>query len=80
MFDIVAAGTSIGSMNGVIVVSSVTEEGKSLEDMKAWEDSAKLDLDQIALANQILITKSLFCPSRTISRRFLKMKRYHLAS
>src|ERR1700739_526993 len=40
LFDIVA-GTSSGSMNGAIVVSSVTEEGKSLEDMETWEDSVK---------------------------------------
>ncbi|MFY9873961.1 MAG: patatin-like phospholipase family protein [Candidatus Nitrosopolaris sp.] len=40
LFDIVA-GTSIGSMNA-IVVTSVTEEGKRLEDMKTWEDSVKV--------------------------------------
>ena len=40
MFDIVA-GASIGAMNGAIVVSSVTKKGKSLEDEKNWEDSAK---------------------------------------
>ena len=40
LFDIVA-GTSIGAMNGAIVVSSVTKKGKSLEDKKNWQDSAK---------------------------------------
>ena len=40
LFDIVA-GASIGAMNGAIVVSSVTKEGKSLEDPKNWEDSVK---------------------------------------
>jgi NTE family protein len=42
LFDIVA-GTSIGAMNGAIVVSSVTKnkEGRSLEDPKNWEDSAE---------------------------------------
>jgi predicted acylesterase/phospholipase RssA len=36
LFDIVA-GASIGA----IVVSSVTKRGKSLEDEKNWQDSAK---------------------------------------
>lgn len=41
LFDIVA-GTSIGAMNSAIIVSHVTEEGgKSYEDPKNWEDSAK---------------------------------------
>jgi NTE family protein len=40
LFDIVA-GTSIGSMNGAIVVSSVTEEGKSLDDMKTSAEVVK---------------------------------------
>ncbi len=40
LFDIIA-GTSIGAMNAAIIVSSVTEEGKSLEDPKNWEDSVK---------------------------------------
>lgn len=40
LFDIVA-GASIGAMNGAIVTSSVTKEGKSLEDKNNWEDSAK---------------------------------------
>ena len=40
LFDIVA-GASIGAMNGAIVVSSVTKEGKNLEDEKNWQDSAK---------------------------------------
>ncbi len=40
LFDIVA-GASIGAMNGAIVVSSVTKRGKSLEDEKNWQDSAK---------------------------------------
>jgi len=40
LFDIVA-GTSIGAMNGAIVVSSVTKKGKNLVDEKNWEDSAK---------------------------------------
>jgi NTE family protein len=39
LFDIVA-GTSIGGMNGAIIVSSVTD-GKSLEDTKNWEDSTE---------------------------------------
>jgi len=39
LFDIVA-GASIGAMNGAIAVSSVTD-GKSLEDVKNWEDSTK---------------------------------------
>jgi NTE family protein len=38
LFDIVA-GTSIGAMNAAIVVSTVTEKGKILEDSKNWEDS-----------------------------------------
>jgi NTE family protein len=38
LFDIVA-GTSIGAMNAAIVVSSVSEKGKILEDPKNWEDS-----------------------------------------
>jgi len=37
LFDIVA-GTSIGAMNGAIVVSSVTKKGKNLVDEKNWED------------------------------------------
>jgi NTE family protein len=41
LFDIVA-GTSIGAMNGAIIVSSVMNEGKSLEDPKNWEDSAEI--------------------------------------
>jgi NTE family protein len=40
LFDIVA-GASIGAMNGAIVVSSITKKGKSLEDEKNWQDSAK---------------------------------------
>ena len=41
LFDIVA-GTSIGAMNGAIVVSSVTKkDGKSLEDPKNWQDSSE---------------------------------------
>ena len=40
LFDIVA-GASIGAMNGAIAVSSVTKKGKSLEDEKNWEASAK---------------------------------------
>jgi NTE family protein len=40
LFDIVA-GASIGAMNGAIVVSSVMEKGKGLEDEKNWETSAK---------------------------------------
>ena len=40
LFDIVA-GTSIGAMNGAIVVSSVTKEGKNSEDEENWQGSAK---------------------------------------
>ena len=36
LFDIVA-GTSIGAMNAAIIVSSVTQDGKILEDNKNWE-------------------------------------------
>lgn len=39
LFDIVA-GTSIGAMNGAIVVSYVTKD-KCSEDPKAWQDSAE---------------------------------------
>ncbi len=40
LFDIVA-GTSIGAMNGAIVVSSVTKNGKSLEDPENWKSSTE---------------------------------------
>ncbi len=40
LFDIIA-GTSIGAMNGAIVVSSVTKEGKNLEGKENWQDSSK---------------------------------------
>jgi hypothetical protein len=39
-FDIVA-GTSIGAMNDAIVVSSVTKDGKTLEDPETWKESTK---------------------------------------
>ena len=44
LFDIVA-GTSIGAMNGAIVVSSVTNENKNLDDEKNWQDSANKVLE-----------------------------------
>jgi len=44
LFDIVA-GASIGAMNGAIVVSSVTKNGKSLEDEKNWKESAQKVID-----------------------------------
>ena len=40
LFDIVA-GASIGAMNGAIVVSSVTESGKGLEDEENWKEAAE---------------------------------------
>lgn len=40
LFDIVA-GTSIGGMNGAIVISNVTREDKLWEDNESWRDSAK---------------------------------------
>jgi NTE family protein len=44
LFDIVA-GTSIGAMNGAIVVSSVTADGKSVEDEKNWQASTNDVID-----------------------------------
>jgi NTE family protein len=44
LFDIVA-GTSIGAMNGAIVVSSVKKEDKNLDDEKNWQDSANKVLE-----------------------------------
>ena len=40
LFDIVA-GTSIGGMNGAIVISNVTRKDKLWEDNESWGDSAK---------------------------------------
>jgi hypothetical protein len=40
LFDIVA-GTTIGGMNGTIVISNVTREDKLWEDNESWRDSAK---------------------------------------